>query len=94
MIEINYCNADSGSGKEDFIHRLLKFIIIIFLGHIDNSGIRLYVGNELRQYDLGGLKFGVDSLPSSLAIPSKVDGFSVDSYCTADAGLYVCFRSL
>jgi len=88
MIEINYCNADSGSGKEDFIHRLLKFIIIIFLGHIDNSGIRLYVGNELRPYDLGGLTFGVDSLPS------KVDGFSVDSYCTADAGLYVCFRSL
>ncbi len=63
------------------------------LGYIDNSGVRLYIGNELRPYDLGGLTFGMDPLPSSLAIPPQFNGFSVDSYCTADASLDVCFQT-
>ena len=62
----------------------------IILGAVDNSGVRLYVGNEMRSYDLGGLTFGVHSLPSSLAIPPRVDTFTVDSYCGADASRMVC----
>ncbi|CAF2851989.1 unnamed protein product [Rotaria sp. Silwood2] len=45
----------------------------------DNSGIRFYIGKELRQYDLGYLTFGTDSSAAALAIPPKVERFIVDS---------------
>ncbi|CAF4996212.1 unnamed protein product, partial [Rotaria sp. Silwood1] len=51
----------------------------------DSSGIRFYIGKELRQYDLGYLTFGIDSGPLALAIPPGVDRFVVDSYCPANA---------
>ena len=51
----------------------------------DNSGIRFYLGNELRQEELGYLTVGADSTPVSIAIPPHSDRFSIDSYCTASA---------
>ncbi|CAF4866020.1 unnamed protein product [Rotaria sp. Silwood1] len=51
----------------------------------DSSGIRFYIGKELRQYDLGYLTLGADSSAIGLAIPPKVERFIVDSYCSADA---------
>ncbi|CAF3360809.1 unnamed protein product [Rotaria socialis] len=51
----------------------------------DSSGIRFYLGNKLRQYDLGYLTFGTDSSAVALAIPPKAERFVVDGYCTANA---------
>ncbi|CAF1310464.1 unnamed protein product [Rotaria sordida] len=51
----------------------------------DSSGIRFYLGNKLRQYDLSYLIFGTLSNPASLAIPPKVEQFIVDSYCPPEA---------
>ena len=51
----------------------------------DSSGIRFYLGKELRQYDRGYLTLGTDSNGAALAIPLGADRFSVDSYCTARA---------
>ena len=66
----------------------------IVLDNVDASGVRLYVSNELRSYDLGGLTFGVHSLPSSIAIPPQMPSFAIDSYCGADASRSVCYSSL
>lgn len=57
----------------------------MFLDLRDSSGIRFYLGNELRQYDLSYLVFGTLSSPASLAIPPNADQFIVDSYCPAEA---------
>ncbi|CAF3465404.1 unnamed protein product [Rotaria socialis] len=51
----------------------------------DSSGIRFYLGNELRQYDLSYLVFGTLSSPASLAIPPNTEQFIVDSYCPPEA---------
>ncbi|CAF1140454.1 unnamed protein product [Rotaria sp. Silwood1] len=51
----------------------------------DSSGLRLYIGKELRQYDLGVLALGTKPSPAALAIPPKVERFIVDSYCSATA---------
>ncbi|CAF0955087.1 unnamed protein product [Adineta ricciae] len=51
----------------------------------DNSGIRFYLGKELRQEELGYLTLGADSTPVSIAIPPRSDRFVIDSYCTASA---------
>ncbi|CAF2018482.1 unnamed protein product [Rotaria magnacalcarata] len=51
----------------------------------DSSGIRFYLGNELRQYDLSYLVFGTLSSPESLAIPPNAEQFIVDSYCPPEA---------
>ena len=66
----------------------------IVLDNVDASGVRLYVSNELRSYDLGGLTFGVHSLPSSIVIPPRVSSFAIDSYCGADASRSVCYLSI
>ena len=55
------------------------------LGLRDSSGIRFYLGNRLRKYDLGYLLFGTLSSPKSLSIPPKYDQFIVDSYCPGEA---------
>jgi len=47
----------------------------------DNTGIRFYIGKELRQYDIGYLSFGTVVSALALAIPPKVERFIVDSYC-------------
>jgi hypothetical protein len=49
----------------------------------DSSGIRFYVGKQLRQYDLGYLTLGLGSSFAGIAIPPKVDRFNIDSYCPA-----------
>ena len=51
----------------------------------DSSGIRFYVNDRLRQYDLGYLQFGTESNAAALAIPPGVDQFIVDSYCSPKA---------
>ncbi|CAF3793088.1 unnamed protein product [Rotaria sp. Silwood1] len=51
----------------------------------DSSGIRFYLGNQLRQHDLGYLTFGTVSTLLGLAIPPKVEKFIVDSYCPSNA---------
>ncbi|CAF5002602.1 unnamed protein product, partial [Rotaria sp. Silwood1] len=51
----------------------------------DSSGIRFYISNQLRQYDIGYLTFGTDIRSTSLAIPPNVQNFIVDSYCPRNA---------
>ena len=53
------------------------------LDRTDSSGIRFYLGNELRQYDLGYLTLGVDSDATAIAIPPRTDRLVIDSYCPA-----------
>ena len=55
------------------------------LDRTDSTGIRFYLGNELRPHDLGYLTFGSDSSFVGLAIPPRADRFIVDTYCTATA---------
>ena len=51
----------------------------------DSTGIRFYLGNKLRQHELGYLTLGTDSYFGALAIPARANRFIVDSYCTANA---------
>ncbi|CAF0926306.1 unnamed protein product [Rotaria sp. Silwood1] len=51
----------------------------------DNSEIRFYLGNKLRQHDLGYLTLGTVSTLFGLIIPPKVENFIVDSYCPSIA---------
>ncbi|CAF4212369.1 unnamed protein product, partial [Adineta steineri] len=51
----------------------------------DSSGIRFYLGNELRQHDLGYLTFGTDSNAVGIAIPPGANRFILDSYCPVSA---------
>jgi hypothetical protein len=53
------------------------------LDRTDSSGIKFYLGNELRQYDLGYLTLGTESDATGLAIPPRMDRLVVDSYCPA-----------
>ena len=53
------------------------------LDRMDSSGIRFYLGNELRQYDLGYLTLGTDSDATAIAIPPRADRLTIDSYCPA-----------
>ncbi|CAF2984106.1 unnamed protein product [Rotaria sp. Silwood2] len=57
----------------------------LVLNRRDSTGIRFYLGNELRKYDLGFFTVGTGSSPSALAIPPKVERFIVDSYCPSEA---------
>ena len=66
----------------------------IVLDNVDTSGVRLYATDKLRLNDLGGITFGVHSLPSSIVIPPQVPSFAIDSYCGADASRSVCYSSL
>ncbi|CAF0807769.1 unnamed protein product [Adineta ricciae] len=51
----------------------------------DSSGLRFYVTDALRKYDIGYLTFGTDTDALSLTIPPQVETFSVDTYCPASA---------
>lgn len=62
----------------------------MLLDCVDNSGIRFYVANELRQYDIGYLTFGTDTSAASLFIPLQAQTFTIDSYCPMNASA-VCF---
>ena len=55
-----------------------------FIDRRDSSGIRFYLSNELRKYDLGYLTLGTAASPLALAIPPKVERFVVDSYCPSE----------
>jgi hypothetical protein len=58
---------------------------VVILDRTDSTGIRFYLGNELRQHDLGHLTLGVDSSAIGIAVPPRADRFIVDTYCTANA---------
>ncbi|CAF0933370.1 unnamed protein product [Adineta steineri] len=51
----------------------------------DSSGIRFYLGKELREQELGYLTLGADSSAVGIAIPPGADRFIIDSYCPASA---------
>ncbi|CAF4087480.1 unnamed protein product [Rotaria sordida] len=51
----------------------------------DSSGVRFYIGKELRQYDLSYLVLGTLSLPGAIVIPPEVDQFTIDAFCPAKA---------
>ncbi len=61
------------------------------LDRTDNTTIRYYLGNKLRQYDLGYLNLATDDTPFAIAIPPEVDQFIVDTYCSANATKASCF---
>ena len=54
------------------------------LDRTDSSGIRFYVGRDLRQYDIGYLSLGAEATVLGIAIPPRVDRFIIDSYCPAN----------
>lgn len=60
---------------------------LFLLDRRDTSGIQFFIGNELRQYDIGYLTFGTDASIYALAIPPGVDRFAIDSYCPVNASL-------
>lgn len=70
MIQIHYDNVRTNDNR---------------LNHRDNSGIRFYLGDELRQYDLGYLTLGTESNPGAIAIPPHVDHFIIDAFCPSKA---------
>lgn len=55
------------------------------LGRYDSTAIRFYLGNELRQQELGYLTFGAQASPLAIIIPPKADQFIIESYCPAIA---------
>ncbi len=55
------------------------------LDRTDSSGIRFYLGETLRQYDLGFLALGAEPSVNAIAIPPRADRFIIDSYCPARA---------
>jgi hypothetical protein len=65
-------------------------LIYFLLDNTDSSGIRFYITDQIRQYDIGYLTFGTNADVSSLAIPPQVENFVVDSYCPMNASA-VCF---
>ena len=80
VIQIHYDNPKRASSKVILLVDQNDCIIVL-LDRRDTSGIHFYLGNELRQHDVGFLTFGTSSDPSALAIPPHVDKFNVDSYC-------------
>ena len=57
----------------------------LFLDRQDSTGLRFYLGEQLRPQELGYLTVGMDSFYGALAIPGRADKFIVDSYCSASA---------
>lgn len=53
------------------------------LDRTDSTGLRFYLGNTLRQYDIGYLTLGQDSDATAIAIPPHDDRLVIDSYCPA-----------
>ena len=56
----------------------------LHLDRTDSSGMRFYLGNESRKYDLGLLSVGTAANPYGIVIPPRLDRFLIDSYCTAN----------
>ncbi|CAF1091171.1 unnamed protein product [Rotaria sp. Silwood1] len=54
-------------------------------GRHDSSGIQFYIGEELRQYDVGYLTLGTESNPGAIVIPPQASEFVVDAFCTPKA---------
>ncbi len=48
---------------------------------VDNSGLKLYFTNQLRQYDLGLLILGTEGNPLSIQIPPNANAFKISTTC-------------
>jgi hypothetical protein len=59
--------------------------LLFVLDRRDSTGIRYYLGEKLRQHDLGYLTLGTDATPFAIAVPPRADRFVIDSYCPASA---------
>lgn len=70
MIQIHYDNVRTNEKRLD---------------HRDHSGIRFYLGDELRQYDLGYLTLDTESNPGAITIPPHVDHVIIDVSCPSKA---------
>lgn len=86
MIQIHYDNPYGASGLMIFCkltktQRNQNWC----LDRYDSSGIRFYVGEKLRRYDLGYLTVGTESHPGAFIIPPRVDLFQVNAFCTDNA---------
>ena len=87
MVQMHYDNplrTPSASCSLIWFERSHK-LLFHHLDRTDSSGIRFYLGNERRQYDLGYLGLGTDASVTAIAIPPNVDHFIVDAYCPATA---------
>jgi len=62
-----------------------KTNLFFCLDRRDNTGIRFYLSDKLRENDLGYLTFGTISNLNGISIPPKVDKFIIDSYCSSSA---------
>ncbi|CAF4045322.1 unnamed protein product, partial [Rotaria sp. Silwood1] len=84
MIQIHSNNPNQISSIQYNSCWIIKIFNSI-LDITDSSGVRFYISNQLRQYDIGYLTFGTDIRSTSLAIPPNVQNFIVDSYCPRNA---------
>lgn len=57
------------------------FFFLIFLGHRDNSGLRLKLTKNLRKYDLGVMAISARTNPLDITIPPKTDQLKISSIC-------------
>ncbi len=64
--------------------------MFLYVDRRDNTGIRFYLSDKLRDNDLGYLTFGTTSNFYAIAIPPKVDKFIIDSYCPSSATKVCC----
>lgn len=87
MIQMHYDNPNLTASTFKIKSPVLFYLTLkinLSLDRRDSSGIRFYLGNTLRKYDLGFLTLGTASTPAALAIPPRIDRFVVDSYCPSD----------
>lgn len=86
MIQIHYDNPRLMSSRKRIGYMFFDLIFVTFwLDRHDSSGIRFYIGDKLRENDLGFLTFGTGASPSSIALPPQVERFSIDSFCPSFA---------
>ena len=83
MIQIHYDNPRLVSGRSIVVFRRSE--MTAFSDHRDNSGIRCYLGDELRPHDLGYLTLGTESSPRAIVIPPQTPRFVIDAFCPSKA---------
>jgi len=50
---------------------------------VDSSGVRLYITPEVRKYDAGVIELGLE-YTDKMAIPPKLEDFTLSGYCIAE----------
>lgn len=86
LIKIHYDNPQLRKSKTNTASKFLfPLSMDALLDLRDSSGVRFYLGDDLRPQDLGYLVLGTSSNPASLALPPDVLQFRVDSFCPPEA---------